>query len=105
MNARFGRRHAEHTQERLKVELVAALVSTAPVSERPFEEHTWSLRKPEPIVQRRRPVAGATPPPAPDRDAVDRHLERAARSGSSHLHGPDERVPGVAVLVPRLERR
>src|SRR5262249_28130914 len=102
--AGLRRGHAHDAEERVEVDLAAALVATdAPLDvELPAEEDTVR-DEPEPVVEWRRPVARRAPSPCPPHPAVDPDLEHLTGFRSPDLDRPDERVTVVELFVARLE--
>ena len=81
-------RHAQHAEEGRQRDLGPAIVDAFACLEPPLDSRRC-------VRERHAPRTG--------NDAVHADDERAAGLRAAHLHRPDERVPGVELLVVRLE--
>jgi hypothetical protein len=101
VDARLGRRHPDHAEERAQRNLSALLIAAeAGVRvELPFEDGVLTLVDTEALIEWRVPAACVGDAPRPDPHLVDPHLQRLSGSRSAHLDGADERVTGVALVT------
>src|SRR5262245_58059045 len=105
VDARFGRRHAEHAEKRPQRDLATELISTrsAVWIERPPQPPFVAAAHAQPIVERRLPAARLGDPPGADTQRVDPHLERLPGRCATDLDRPDHRVTAVELRLARLE--